>query len=566
MSKGNMLLGHARGKVGSLVFSRANGQQITRARAEQVKNPRTEAQMVQRIILNTIAQCYSRMSTICDHSFEGVKAGQDSMSYFMKRNTNLLRADLAEQGAFNFALPLFVEIGKNYLANVKLEISKGSLPAVNPLDIDLRGIVMDVSTNTYAAVINKYGLQRGDQLTFCAVVGESAQAQVFKYCRVILDPKNDDGTDAPLSTAFVTEGAITKPNLRNETNGFTFSFSDGVIGVKPAGNVNQGCIIASREKEDGTWLRSNSLMVIDEANAFGVTMEQALDNFYASQLDIENPRYLNNANKGFKQQQAGVKTFNISTSASPSAGGSTTGAGRYEEGATVSVVATPNAGYRFVRWTENGTQVSTSATYTFSAAKMRSLVAVFQEVQTVLISASASPAAGGSVRGGGNIEQGTSCTIVATPASGYRFVKWTENGADVSTQASYTFTANAAHNFVAVFEEHAGGFSDITIAGTAWNANEASVGSGNAVAGSVESAPSGAKVWLAASDSRPTDLSQEMCHGTASVSNNQFSLNASNISGGAKYWLVCFTGNADDGYVIAFTYEYYAKGAGMPID
>ncbi|MBR2116005.1 MAG: InlB B-repeat-containing protein [Alistipes sp.] len=456
MSKGNMLLGHARGKVGSLVFSRSNGQQITRARAEQVKNPRTEAQMVQRIILNTIAQCYSRMSAICDHSFEGIKAGQDSMSYFMKRNTNLLRADLAEQGGFDFALPLFTEIGKNYLANVKLEISKGSLPTVNPLEIAADGILMDVSVNTYAGVINKYGLQRGDQLTFCAVVGSSANAQVFKYCRVILDPKNDDGTDAPLSTAFVTEGAITKPNGRNEINGFTFTFANSMIAVKPAEDVNQGCIIASREKEDGTWLRSNSLMVIDEGNAFGVNMATALDNFYASQLDIENPRYLNNANKGFKQQQAGVKYYNISTSASPSAGGSTTGAGRYEEGATVNVVATPNASYRFVRWTEDGVQVSTSATYSFTAAKMRSLVAVFQEVQTVLISASASPSAGGSVSGGGNIEQGSSCTLVATPAAGYAFVKWTENGQDVSTSASYTFTANANRTLVAVFEERQG--------------------------------------------------------------------------------------------------------------
>ena len=71
MSKGNMLLGHARGKVGSLVFSRANGKQIVRSRAEVVKNPRTEQQMVQRIMLNTIAQAYSQMKAITDHSFQG---------------------------------------------------------------------------------------------------------------------------------------------------------------------------------------------------------------------------------------------------------------------------------------------------------------------------------------------------------------------------------------------------------------------------------------------------------------------------------------------------------------
>lgn len=640
MSKGNMLLGHARGKVGSLVFSRANGQQITRARAEQVKNPRTEAQMVQRIILNTVAQAYSRMASICDHSFEGIKNGQDSMSYYMKRNTNRLRAKLAEIGDFDASEPVFVEIGKNYLANIEVEIAKGSLPQVNPLIVSNDGIELDVQTNTYKAIIDKYGLQRGDQLTFCAILGTSVNNLTFKYCRVILDPKNVDGSDAPLTSEFIAENTINKPNNRNELNGFTFSMDTENVCAYPGANTTQGAVIASREKEDGTWLRSNSLMLVSVQSWYGENMKTCLDNFYASQLDIENPRFLNNAKKGFKSQQAGGRTFTVNTSASPSAGGSATGSGRYEEGAQVTVVATPNSGYRFVRWTENGSQVSTSASYSFYAAKSRSLIAVFQsvetvsvttssspaaggntsgggniekgtsctvvatpnsgykfkrwtkngtqvstsasytftanatqalvaefeEVVTVAIATSSSPAAGGSTSGGGNIEQGTSCTIVATPASGYQFVKWTENGADVSTQASYTFTANAAHNFVAVFEEHAGGFSNVTIAGTAWNADEASVGSGNVVAGSVESAPSGAKVWLAASDSRPSDLSQDMCHGTASVSNNQFSLNASNISGGAKYWLVCFTGNADDGFVIAFTYEYYAKGAGMPID
>ena len=91
MSKGNMLLGHARGKVGSLVFSRANGKQIVRAKADVVANPQTEAQVIQRIMLNTVAQAYSKMASICDHSFQGVQKGAKSMSYFMKVNLNKLR-------------------------------------------------------------------------------------------------------------------------------------------------------------------------------------------------------------------------------------------------------------------------------------------------------------------------------------------------------------------------------------------------------------------------------------------------------------------------------------------
>ena len=68
-----------------------------RSRAEVVKNPQTEKQMVQRIILNTIAQAYSRMSPITDHSFEGIQTGQASMSFFMHRNMDSLRQKVANE-------------------------------------------------------------------------------------------------------------------------------------------------------------------------------------------------------------------------------------------------------------------------------------------------------------------------------------------------------------------------------------------------------------------------------------------------------------------------------------
>ncbi len=51
----------------------------------------------------------------------------------------------------------------------------------------------------------------------------------------------------------------------------------------------------------------------------------------------------------------------VSMSASPLEGGTATGGGSYAEGVT----AIPDSGYSFVNWTENGTQVSTSPSYTF---------------------------------------------------------------------------------------------------------------------------------------------------------------------------------------------------------
>ena len=70
--------------------------------------------------------------------------------------------------------------------------------------------------------------------------------------------------------------------------------------------------------------------------------------------------------------------YNITATANPSNGGSITGGGTYQDGATVTLTATPAKGYEFEKWTENGTTVSTQAAYTFTATKNRSLVANFK--------------------------------------------------------------------------------------------------------------------------------------------------------------------------------------------
>lgn len=67
----------------------------------------------------------------------------------------------------------------------------------------------------------------------------------------------------------------------------------------------------------------------------------------------------------------------IGTSASPAGGGTTSGGGSVAIGSPVTVVATANANYLFVNWTENGAPVSTSASYSFTATQNRSLVANF---------------------------------------------------------------------------------------------------------------------------------------------------------------------------------------------
>lgn len=151
----------------------------------------------------------------------------------------------------------------------------------------------------------------------------------------------------------------------------------------------------------------------------------------------------------FALSASSAPAITIAASASPANGGTILGAGGYAPGANVSLVATPNPGFGFVDWTENGAQVSTSASYNFTASTNRTLVANF--VPTYNVAVSASPVYGGTVSGGGTFNSASNVSVVATPSPGFVFVNWTEFGAEVSTASNYSFAASSDRTLVANF-------------------------------------------------------------------------------------------------------------------
>lgn len=304
-----MLLGHARGKVGSLVFSRSNGKQVVRAKADVVKNPKTEAQKIQRILLNTVAQAYSKMQAICDHSFENVKVGQDSMSYFMRQNINALRTKVSEaiaSGALMDEIFSFAPLGTALFVPNDYIISKGKLPKIDVADASSdEAMTALIANGTYADVINAYGGQRGDQLTFVAVVGSSIDNCTFKFARIILDPTDAQGEQLPLTTAFLDGSSVNAANPRNEgtitfttaADGLEFTFGDTYMFA--------AAVIVSRKGENETWQRSEATLVANPSSSELVySLQYALDASDANNIDTPNSRYLNNSGNGRLAEQA----------------------------------------------------------------------------------------------------------------------------------------------------------------------------------------------------------------------------------------------------------------------
>ena len=192
-------------------------------------------------------------------------------------------------------------------------------------------------------------------------------------------------------------------------------------------------------------------------DVFGLT--QVTKYYYRFELFSDVDTYRLKDVYDFTTTTAQQTNYTIGVSASPSNAGTVSGGGTYQQGQSCRVSATAATDYTFVRWTENGNQVSTNASYTFTVNGNRSLVAIFTPNNNFTIAVSASPTNGGTVSGGGTYQMGQSCTVRAVPYNGYSFSKWTEYGVNVSSNANYTFTVNGYRVLVANFVYNGGGGS-----------------------------------------------------------------------------------------------------------
>ena len=78
-----------------------------------------------------------------------------------------------------------------------------------------------------------------------------------------------------------------------------------------------------------------------------------------------------------------TSSYSVATSNSPIDAGLVSGDGIYYEGNSVTLTASPKTGYAFVKWTENGTNISTDLSYSFPISSDRNLVAVYQDEATL---------------------------------------------------------------------------------------------------------------------------------------------------------------------------------------
>jgi len=117
--------------------------------------------------------------------------------------------------------------------------------------------------------------------------------------------------------------------------------------------------------------------------------------------------------------------------------------GSYSAGATVTLSATPSAGYQFSGWSGDLSGATNPATLTMNANK--NVTATFTQIPTTQYILTVNTTGSGSVTldpTGGTYDSGTVVTLTATPNSGFQFAGWSGDLSGATNPATLTMNAN----------------------------------------------------------------------------------------------------------------------------
>ena len=286
-----------KGKLGNIVgYKGRNGQRLARIRQTEVKNPKTVAQTIQRIIIATVSRGYGRMKTIVDHSFEGITYGGPTQSEFLKQAANDLRAYFAAnypefQVTDQKDLKGFSWPNNAMGSGIGLMISRGTLQTI-PAEVANDTLVFGaaLSGNTIADVMAAVGAKKGDQITICGL----SYGEWFESRYII----NNDATDAQLAVNWDPTGAADAFDAQTSVGDHTLKINNSRLVVE---NCTAYCVILSR-KEGNKWLRSTQrLYSVDSAEVWEGEADELPANVLlawmegTTPIETENPYYLNQA-------------------------------------------------------------------------------------------------------------------------------------------------------------------------------------------------------------------------------------------------------------------------------
>lgn len=232
--------GFLRKSIGSVTYRTSTAaldgkkRQVASLKPTTIKNPKTVAQIMQRMKMAPAANFFLALSEILDHSWEGVPYGAKSRLEFMRR---AMKNDPA----------VYVPYGYKSVAPGEYEISAGSLPSLPWRNATLNAAPESgsayISTSeelsaNHVEKLKAAGINEGDQITFVALIANNGQYDTI-LSRIIVGVGN---------------------NWESPTDDDAIVYDEGTFLSIP--NVAAFAFIVSRGKEASTAKRSNEKMLL----------------------------------------------------------------------------------------------------------------------------------------------------------------------------------------------------------------------------------------------------------------------------------------------------------------
>lgn len=487
---------YLRGRVGSDVYSigkdaKGKKQQVVRSLAESVKNPQTVAQMRGRMIMSTIMQAVAGMRSIIDHSFDNVPSGQPNISEFIKRNYALIKADVAANHASgnSFGLNKYQEKGVKAGAYV---IGSGSAIAVKGIAIDgaNKTLTIDLTGDvTIGGLKAALGINIQDYFTVCAIVAGGK----FAFERFHIT--NELGDD----TAITAENVASVFTLDGNTS-VTLALVGSSL-VATLADMSANCAIITTRKQDSGFIHSDAVLAVPSTPQY--TADVALPTYPTGEERFLNGGGEEGGDVPFVPEPFVVALVSATANGSNWAKNATVNAANPRSCAVTVQIDNYKNGHRLFFGSRydasnpannrgffiNGLNASgtiASLTGTDNTPETNDIwlwldgvqlekwgaITFSNEVVQYNVSASVDPVGSGTVTGAGTYNDGASCTLVATPASGKVFQGWYNGAQLVSSLANYTFVVTGNLSLTAKFgDEPVAGFTNVKAGSHDWNQN-----------------------------------------------------------------------------------------------
>lgn len=325
MGKVTSLYGKTTGKIGSIVFSTSGGETIAREYNPHVSNPNTMAQVTQRARMKLMSQLSAALADVIAMRKDGLVS---------KRNKFVKRNFVNSQGLNGVA----------QISYENIQLTEGSLGLPQILGGLIEDSQGDSAWKFYLATEPAANIKRVVWIAFLKTQENRLQ--------LITSEIVSQSGENPFQW---------EPNwVPDQWEGYEIIvYAYGMADTSEKATANYGNLQVSNASDLARLIGTRSI------------------SFEDYQFSQTRGTTIGTSGTPIEPEQAGYARVFVTPLGN---GGSVSGGGSFQIGSQVTVVATPNAGYTFVKWQYNGTELtaSTTASYTFTLNQQTDLVAIFE--------------------------------------------------------------------------------------------------------------------------------------------------------------------------------------------